>query len=224
MFIGRLVVFITMLFSPHILLSANSEYSHAVKIKKIYPMGEKIYKKNCNEIRLADYKNYEELKTEIAAKKLCKVLKEKHLEAVSLYLWEYKRVQKSTNIESIKVNENEKCPVCGMFVYKYPKWAAQIFYEDRHYSFDGVKDMMKYYFDNMDKIEKMLVTDYYSQKAIDARSAFYVLGSDIYGPMGAELIPFESQSDAKVFYLDHKAAKILRFKEISQMQVYKLDE
>jgi hypothetical protein len=23
----------------------------------------------------------------------------------------------------VEVGEDEKCPVCGMFVYKYPKWA-----------------------------------------------------------------------------------------------------
>ena len=91
-----------------------------------------------------------------------------------------------------------------MFTYKYPKWAAQIFYKhgdhEHHYSFDGVKDMMKFYFDPMEwgkyemakkeSISKILVTDYYSQKAIDAKVSYFVIGSDVYGPMGNELIPF----------------------------------
>ena len=33
-----------------------------------------------------------------------------------------------------------------MFTYKYPRWAAQIFYEQgdekKHWSFDGVKDLI----------------------------------------------------------------------------------
>ncbi len=34
-----------------------------------------------------------------------------------------------------------------MFVYKYPKWITQIVYKDgNRLSFDGVKDMMKFYF------------------------------------------------------------------------------
>jgi nitrous oxide reductase accessory protein NosL len=35
-------------------------------------------------------------------------------------------------------------------------------------------------------------------------SAYYVLGSDIYGPMGRELIPFEKEADAKEFIKDHQ--------------------
>ena len=35
-----------------------------------------------------------------------------------------------------------------MFVYKYPRWVAQIHIDNKtHLSFDGVKDMMKYYFE-----------------------------------------------------------------------------
>ena len=93
---------------------------------------------------------------------------------------------------------------------------------------------MKFYFDPMEwgkyekakreRISKILVTDYYSQKAIDARVAFYVIGSDIYGPMGDELIPFINEEEAKTFYKDHYAKKILKFSEITTEQIYKIDE
>ena len=126
--------------------------------------------------------------------------------------------------EVIKVTKDEKCPICGMFVYKYPKWAAQIFYDKKHYSFDGVKDLMKYYFNNKNGISKILVTDYYSQKTIDARKAFFVIVSDVYGPMGDELVPFLNEDDAKTFYMDHKGSKIIKFKDIAEKEVYKLDE
>ena len=84
--------------------------------------------------------------------------------------------------------------------------------------------MMKYYFENKDGISKILVSEYYSQKAIDATKAYYVVGSDVYGPMGAELIPFSSQKEAKTFYMDHKGVKILKFSEITKKEIYKLDE
>ncbi|MDT8339577.1 MAG: nitrous oxide reductase accessory protein NosL, partial [Sulfurimonas sp.] len=73
-------------------------------------------------------------------------------------------------------------------------------------------------------ISKMLVSDYYSQKAISAKEAYYVVGSDVYGPMGEELIPFAKESEAKTFYMDHKGSKILRFDEITEMEIKKLDE
>ena len=46
-----------------------------------------------------------------------------------------------------KPSPTDKCPVCGMFVAKYPDFVARISFKDGSYAFfDGVKDMMKYYF------------------------------------------------------------------------------
>ena len=83
----------------------------------------------------------------------------------------------------------EKCPVCGMFVAKYPDWVAAIAFSDGlTVFFDGVKDMLKYYF-NMGKyapgkttadIQAIHVTDYYRLEPINGRQAFYVVGSDVY--------------------------------------------
>ena len=45
----------------------------------------------------------------------------------------------------LKPDKQEKCPVCGMFVYKYPDWTAQIIFSDQsQFYFDGVKDLFKY--------------------------------------------------------------------------------
>jgi nitrous oxide reductase accessory protein NosL len=189
-------------------------------------MGEKIFDKRCKkEIDINAYLQINELKAAIKEKNFCGELKEGELQSLSLYLWEVKRFGDLKKIgDVITLSKDEKCQICGMFVYKYPKWAAQIFYKNTHFSFDGVKDMMKYYFEHKDGISKMLVTDYYSQKAIDARNAYYVIGSDVYGPMGDEFIPFINESEAKTFYMDHRAAKIVRFEDIEEKEVYKLDE
>lgn len=207
-------------------LDSDIEMVQNKKEKQVYPMGKKIYEKNCKkDIDANNYVQLNELKADLADKKLCGTLGEDELQPLSLYIWEVKRFEANDKrADIIQVTKDEKCPICGMFVYKYPKWAAQIFYKDMHYSFDGVKDMMKYYFDNKDGIVKILVTDYYSQKAIDAMSAYYVLGSDVYGPMGKELIPFSSQKEAKAFSMDHKGYKVVGFKDITASEIYKLDE
>lgn len=196
------------------------------KDKQVYPMGKKIFEKNCKkEIDINNYFEINELKAALRDESFCGELREGELQALSLYLWEVKRFEDSKHKgEIIVVAKDEKCPICGMFVYKYPKWAAQIFYKETHYSFDGVKDMMKYYFLHKDGVSKMLVSDYYSQKAIDAKKAYFVVGSDVYGPMGDELIPFLKESEAKTFYMDHKGKKILKFDEITKSEIEKLDE
>jgi nitrous oxide reductase accessory protein NosL len=182
--------------------------------KRYYPMGKKLYKKRCpQDIDLDDYFEISDLKEEL--QEICDLKSEMYLHATAVYLWDVKRVGGIVfNERKIHVTEHEKCPVCGMYVYKYPRWAAQIFYADKHYSFDGVKDMMKWYFEHKEGIKEMKVSDYYSQHAIDAKKAFYVIGSDTYGPMGYELIPFFDLDDAKNFMHDHKGKKILKFEEI----------
>ena len=39
---------------------------------------------------------------------------------------------------------NVICPVCGMFVAKYPEWIAAVVFKDGHaHYFDGAKDMFQ---------------------------------------------------------------------------------
>jgi len=126
----------------------------------------------------------------------------------------------------------EKCPVCGMFVSLFPEWNARIEFRDSAYAtFDGAKCMFKYYL-NMKKynplkekngVTVISVKDYDSKTSIDALQAFYVIWSDVYGPMGHEPILFEKEADAKKFLKEHKGKKILRFKEITQKLIVSLD-
>ena len=58
---------------------------------------------------------------------------------------------------------------------------------------------------------------------IDGREAFYVLGSDVYGPMGKELIPFEKETEARGFLKDHGGRSILRYREVTPAVLKLLD-
>ena len=133
----------------------------------------------------------------------------------------------------VKPARGDKCPVCGMFVAKYPDFIAQVLYKDGSYAvFDGVKDFFKY-LQNQKKyapskggeaaIESMYVTDYYSLSPVAARSAWYVQGSDVLGPMGKELIPFAKEVDAREFKKDHKGNRIFRFNEVTPAVLMTLD-
>lgn len=132
----------------------------------------------------------------------------------------------------IKPSDKDKCPVCGMFAAKYPDFLAEIVFKDGSYAvFDGPKDMFKYYFQlkkynpskKIEDIDSIYVTDYYKLTLSDGHNACYVVGSDIYGPMGKELIPFEKEPDAVEFMKDHKGTSILRFGEITRDLVKGLD-
>lgn len=125
----------------------------------------------------------------------------------------------------VEIQQGDKCAVCGMFVSRYPGWIAQIIFTDGTYAvFDGPKDMFRYYF-NLNKynaskkqsdILSLYVTEYYSNRLIDAKKAFFISGSDVYGPMGVELIPVAGEKNAKEFLRDHKGRNIRKFGEITE--------
>ena len=133
----------------------------------------------------------------------------------------------------LKPDKKEKCPVCGMFIYKYPDWVGEIIFKDGSTAFfDGAKDLFKYYFDlkkynpgkTKQDIAVIYVTEYYDLKPVDAQKAFFVMGSDVYGPMGRELIPFLTKEDAAEFKKDHKGTRILVFEQITPSVIRKLDD
>jgi len=197
---------------------------HNKREKMVYKKGKMLYQKKCQKINPSHYKTISLLKADIKLKKLCKIKKEKPLQAVALYLWDIKKLGKSLNAKLLKVPKKAKCPVCGMFVAKYPKWAAIIQTKNhKSFYFDGVKDMIKFYFNAKEyghskfkrKEAKLMVTDYYSTHIVDAKKAYYVIGANVYGPMGRELIPFKSLEKAKVFLKEHEGKKIIKFNEIT---------
>ena len=127
----------------------------------------------------------------------------------------------------------DTCPVCGMFVSLYPDWTATVVYKDGHVAhFDGAKDLFKYLLNlakyapqrNAADITAIGVTDYYNVTRIDARSAWYVIGSDTLGPMGHELVPLATEAEAQEFRKDHHGTRILRFTDITQEVLEQLDQ
>jgi len=135
-------------------------------------------------------------------------------------------------VAPVTATPTDKCPVCGMFVFKYPDFLAQVIFTDgSHALFDGAKDLFKY-LSNLKKynaakersdIAAIYVTDYYSMAPIDSRTAWYVVGGDVFGPMGRELIPFQHETDAKEFMKDHYGKQLLRFDEVTSELIQGLE-
>ncbi len=58
---------------------------------------------------------------------------------------------------------------------------------------------------------------------IDAKTAFYVIGSEVYGPMGRELIPCRSAAEAEEFKRDHGGQAVLTFPDLKPETLVGLD-
>ena len=124
------------------------------------------------------------------------------------------------------------CPVCGMLVSKYPNWVAVVTWKDGHaHFFDGAKDMFKFLQDlpkyapghRKEDIAGIYVTDFYDLARRNARTAFFVTGSDVLGPMGHELVPLANKQDAEDFFKEHKGRRILTFDQVTPVLVAGLD-
>jgi copper chaperone NosL len=150
--------------------------------------------------------------------------------ALLLILWPaFAAAQEET---ATKPGSMDLCPVCGMLVSKYPNWTATALYRDGHtHYFDGAKDLFKYLQEmpkyapghRKEDLAGLYVTEFYGLTRIDARSAFYVIGSDVLGPMGHELVPLETRADAEEFLKDHKGKRIFTFAQITADIIDKVD-
>jgi nitrous oxide reductase accessory protein NosL len=165
--------------------------------------------------------------------KQCPKLRETDSTALHAFLENRSLVQEAPQKERISVPIEAKCPVCGMFVHKYPKWTSQIVMQNSHsHFFDGVKDMMKFYFapsfyhhaHTPRDFTHIFVSDYYTLEKTEAKKAFFVAGSNVYGPMGHELIPFKSEADARAFSASHNGKYIYPFHKLTQKIIWSLDQ
>lgn len=131
-----------------------------------------------------------------------------------------------------KPGAKDLCAVCGMLVAKYPNWVATVVWKDGHaHHFDGAKDMFKFLLDlakyapghRREDIAGIFVTDFYNLQRIDARKALFVVGSDVLGPMGHELVPLANRADADDFLKDHKGKRVFAFDQVTRELTVGLD-
>jgi nitrous oxide reductase accessory protein NosL len=183
--------------------------------------GAMMFNKLCKTSDTPKFHSYAKAKSYVMNSGVCSKLKDKQAQAIAIYL-----VKSSVpaKLNPITVPKDAKCQICGMFVAKYPKWAAKITTKDnKTYYFDGNKDLFKYYINTKENLDKIMVTDYYNITAIPAKKAWYVSGSNVYGPMGNELVSFSSKEDALSFKKDHFGKKVLSFEEITPAVISQLD-
>jgi nitrous oxide reductase accessory protein NosL len=121
----------------------------------------------------------------------------------------------------IKVpSATEACVVCGMYPDRYPKHRSQILTTDKKtLHFCSTRCLVHYraqpskYRENPSKEMFIWVTVYPEGMYEYAGGLFYVVGSDVPGPMGPEAIPFRTKAEAEAFAAK-EGGKVMRFNEI----------
>lgn len=118
----------------------------------------------------------------------------------------------------------DRCPVCGMFVARFPGWVAAVRFRDgTHSFFDGPKDLFRFWLDpgrydrgrSAGDLAAAYVTEYYTARLVGADGVRFVAGSDVLGPMGRELVPVSGDEEVATFLRDHRGQRAYRFEEVT---------
>ena len=100
-----------------------AEELSSAKLERAIKKGEKVAKNLCDASKLSTITGSFELVSETLTKeKPCGTLSAKNQKALAYYLASNQESNQTNN--HIDVPTDAKCPVCGMFVHKYPKWSA----------------------------------------------------------------------------------------------------
>jgi len=122
-------------------------------------------------------------------------------------------------------DKNTTCLVRQILVHKEPRWVAKIEVRNgKVVYFSSPKAMFEFYhrpakwFEVGVKSErdffKIIVTDYTTQKPINAETAFYVYGSRAISPGGDDLPAFGSKELAQKFMKEFGGTRIFKFDKI----------
>ncbi len=134
----------------------------------------------------------------------------------------------------VAIKPGDVCHLCGMLILKYPGPKGELYDRNGHvYKFGSTRDMFSWYLqpENRNNTEEIYVHDMgraswkkpNDKYLIPARSAWYVVGSDMNGAMGQTLVSFKQKADAQIFILKH-GGRLLPFKDITQAVMTKMNQ
>lgn len=131
--------------------------------------------------------------------------------------------------QAVAMESSDECHLCGMLITRFDGPKGEVFRKeqgDKVFKFCSTRDMFSYYLDpeNQRNVAQMLVHDMSKMPwgsdsiddkyFIDAKTAWYVAGSEKTGAMGQTLASFSEQSDANAFAKEF-GGTVISFKDIS---------
>ncbi len=123
---------------------------------------------------------------------------------------------------ALRMTAADRCPVCAMRPMQRPKAAAGLSLSDGRTFYTcgngcllrAHRSPERYLGVGAEDIERLVVRDYFTGRSLDAHEAFWVLGSDVVGPMGPAIVPLSSTVAAERFRERHGGQPALRLNEL----------
>ncbi|SFV61313.1 nosL-related protein [hydrothermal vent metagenome] len=132
---------------------------------------------------------------------------------------------KVKEVYTLNYDKNTTSLVRHLKVYKNPKWVAKIKTRDnQEVYFCSPKSMFEFYhrpakwssvgIKSEKDFAQIVVTDYLTNKAIGARDAYFIYGSNIISPAGDDLVAVETKEKADMFSKKYNGKRIFKFNEV----------
>ncbi|MCW8833989.1 MAG: nitrous oxide reductase accessory protein NosL [Colwellia sp.] len=131
--------------------------------------------------------------------------------------------------QAVAMESGDECHLCGMLITRFDGPKGEAFRKEtgkQVFKFCSTRDLFSYYLDpeNKRNVAQMLVHDMSKMPwgsdsiddkyFIDAKSAWYVAGSEKTGAMGQTLASFSQQSDATAFAKEF-GGQVINFNDIN---------
>lgn len=123
----------------------------------------------------------------------------------------------------LSLSPSDRCPVCAMFPARQPDHAAALtLTSGQTFYFCGNGCLLRtwlrpeaYLGQTREAIDRLVVHDYFSGQPIDGRSATWVAGSDVVGPMGPAIIALEDAGQLATFKKRHGGKTVFTFDQVN---------
>lgn len=108
----------------------------------------------------------------------------------------------------------QRCELCGMRIDPRSGWRAGGRSASGEVLFDTPKCLFRYHL-REGGVREPWAIEYYSQERRPARELFYVIGTDLTGPMGRDLVPVSGREAADRLMREHHGERVLAFGEVT---------
>lgn len=111
--------------------------------------------------------------------------------------------------------KDARCKNCGMRIDTASPWRAELVAEGGTITaFDTPRCALQSWRSGKTAAKSVRVQDYYDRQSRDGNDVRFVVGGDVLGPMGPDLVPVDPARVTK-FIQDHGAERALRLDEVT---------
>ena len=117
-----------------------------------------------------------------------------------------------------------RCPVCGMYPARYPRWAAQLIFKDGGVLFfDSPLELFRFLQDmghyhatqGPEEVARAYVSDAEEGRWVSIVEAYFVSGSDLQGPMRTPDLPAFADEAAAAAFVAARGGRLIRLEQVT---------